>query len=241
MILICSFLTITTPTLEQTAFEEIVHKNYDEYYYLVYEETSIGDIVIAIGTIKEDIYISGYIYNTTNEKHIFKLSNGDTYDECFYKVRLKENLKIMIQTTNGTNFKIYEVENISYNDFISMNTERGEGKNRFPSEQIKLDIFDIYAILSLGFIGIIALFTIILAMFYRKKIGRFNQNYNQDKGLNLEKNSIIEISNNNFEVEKEKTKEDQMEEAYDEFKKGKITEEELNNRLRRIWWSKEDD
>lgn len=241
MILICAFLTISSPTLEQTTFEEIVHKNYDKYYYLVCEETSIGDIEIVIGSVNKNIYVSGYIYNTTNEKHIFKLSNGDTYSECFYKVKLKENLNITIETTNGTYFKTYEVKKISYDDFVLLNTESGEGKNHFPSEQIKLDIFDIYALLSLGFIGIIALFTIILTMFYRKKIGRFNQNHNQDNELRFGETSIIDIVNNNFEEEKEKTKEEQMEEAYYEFKQGKITEGELNNRLRRIWWDKEDD
>lgn len=241
IILICSFLTITVPTLEQTTFEEIVHKNYEQYYYLVSEEVVIGDVIIVMGTIKKDIYISGYIYNTTSEKHLFKLSNGNTYSECFYKVKLTEDLKIMIQTSKGTNFKTYEVENISYNDLMSMNMEKGEGKNSFPSERIKLDIFDIYALLSFVFIGIIALFTIILVMLYRKKEAKFKQNYHQDREFNFEKNDIIEISNNYFEEEKAKTKDEQMEEAYEEFKKGKITEEELNNRLRRIWWSEEDD
>ena len=31
-----------------------------------------------------------------------------------------------------------------------------------------------------------------------------------------------------------------MQEAYDDYNNGKITENELNNRLRRIWWNEDD-
>jgi hypothetical protein len=39
---------------------------------------------------------------------------------------------------------------------------------------------------------------------------------------------------------KEKTKEELIEELYNDYNNGKITENELNNRLRRIWWSEDD-
>ena len=51
---------------------------------------------------------------------------------------------------------------------------------------------------------------------------------------------VIDIPNDDFEIEG-KTKGEQMLEAYDDFKQGKITEAELNNRLRAIWWSDDDD
>lgn len=231
--IICSFLLISSPTSEQTNFESVIYNNYDEYCYVVLEETSVGDIVIVLGSIDEKLYVSGFIYNITYKKHQFRLSNGDVYRECFYKVPLKDDFEVFIESASGTKFKTYQIENISYDDFVKMDLIKGEGKNHFPTEEVKLDILDIYSILVLFFIGLIALFTIILNAIYRKKRISYNQKYQTT-------NNVIDLSNDEFEI-KEKTKEEQMLEAYDDFKKGKITETELNNRLRIIWWSKEDD
>lgn len=98
------------------------------------------------------------------------------------------------------------------------------------------DIMDIYKIAIFVFIGIIGILTIILICLYRNKKGLFGNK--QDNNINnIYKEDIIEIEE--FETEP-KTKEELAEEAYKEHEEGKITEAELNNRLRRIWWSEDD-
>lgn len=231
--IICSFLLISAPTNEQLDFEKVIHENYDEYYYVVSEETTVGDVVIVVGSIDKKLYISGFIYNTTYQKHQFKLTSGNIYQEFFYKVPLKEEFEISVESPLGTNFKTYRIENMDYDDFLKMDINQGKGKNHFPTEELKLDIFDIYLILTLIFIGIIAVFTIILSKIYQNK--KMNLNFN-----NQPVTTVIDIPNDDFEIER-KTKEEQMLEAYDDFKQGKITEAELNNRLRAIWWSDDDD
>ena len=52
---------------------------------------------------------------------------------------------------------------------------------------------------------------------------------------------MVEELNINTEEIEEKTEEELMQEAYSDYHNGKITEQELNNRLRNIWWSNKDD
>lgn len=245
MSLICFVLLISSPTIEQTNFENTIHQNYDCYYYEVKEETSIGDIVIVIGIINDKMYVSGFIYNTTNTKHIFKLSNGNTYSSLFYKVKLEKEFSVSIVTESGNVFKTYKLENTTSSEFSQINVIVGEGENNFPKEKIVLDIFDIFTISAIVFVGLIALLTVVIVIMYRKRIGRFNETYQKDNSWqlnNYNNGTIIDVQEQDYylEEEPEKSKEEQMREAYDEFKNGKITEVELNNRLRRIWWSEDD-
>ncbi len=220
--LICGFLLITYPTLEQNRFEEEINKNYDKYSYVIEEETSIGDVVIVVGSIKNRMYISGFIYNSTKEMHIFEI-NDKTYNDCFYKLKAGDVCYITIKRENGGFFKEYEVYVPSVGEFKNMNVLTGEGKNDFPKEPVKIDLIDIFIATSFGFIGIIALFTIILTTLYRRRLGRFNENYlNDDEYVDFQYNSdddVIEIDDTNY-ITEEKSKEDLAKEAYDDYNNG---------------------
>ncbi len=93
------------------------------------------------------------------------------------------------------------------------------------------DIMDIYKVAIFVFLGIIGILTIILISLYRNKKGLFGPK----KENNYFNNNIIDV-----DQETPKTKEELAEEAYKDYHNGKITESELNNRLRRIWWSEDD-
>ncbi|MBQ8292983.1 MAG: hypothetical protein IJX78_04140 [Bacilli bacterium] len=241
--LICSFFLIAAPTVEQVRFEETINKNYEKYYYVVEEETTVGDIIIVVGSINKQMYVSGFIYNTTKTKHVFSIDNN-IYENHFYKIKKDGLLEVFVKTNEGTIFKRYEIKVPAEEELNNMDVIVGEGKNNFPKEKIKVDIIDIFISLSFGFIGIIALFTVVLTMLYRRKMGRFNTNYPKDTSWeNYEyhpEEEVIDVYEENYQVV-EKTKEEQMKEAYDDYNSGKITESELNNRLRSIWWSNEDD
>lgn len=90
-----------------------------------------------------------------------------------------------------------------------------------------MDIIDIFVIGIYVFTGIIVILSAILIFLYRNKKGLFD---------NKEETSVNIIG---IEPE-EKTKEELIDELYNEYNNGKITENELNNRLRRIWWSEDD-
>ncbi len=224
-----SILLITTPTIEQDNFMETVHKNYETYYLLVEEETVIGDIVIVVGCIEEQLYISGFIYNTTVNEHGFHI-NSKFYKQEFHKETINET--ISVKTTNGVFFKKYDLKDIKEN-YYTLSLIEGEGNNNFSTTKQELDITDIFSFLVLIFIGLITLFTVGIVIIYRKKMGRFNKQYINHTV------DIIDVEEDVF-YQEEKTQEEQMQDAYEEFKKGLITEEDLNNRLRRIWWEDHD-
>ena len=90
-----------------------------------------------------------------------------------------------------------------------------------------MDIIDIFEIGIYVFAGIIVILSVMLIVFYNNKKGLFAEKKEKD-------NCIIDIE------PKEKTKEELIEELYNDYNNGKITENELNNRLRRIWWSEDD-
>ncbi len=233
--LIFSFLIITSPTNIQLDFEKTIHENYEKYYYLVSEETSVGDIVIVVGSIKSKVYVSGFIYSTSNKNHYFKLSNGKTYNNVFYKERVLENMTITIESDAGT-FYTYSIEYDSIDKLNKLDLKNGEGKNSFPKEKKTLDIIDIFVIGVFIFVGIIGVLSSLLLSLYKNKKGLFG-NFERQNIDNIYEEEIIEIEPL---AEEKKTKEELMQEAYDEYNSGKINEQELNNRLRRIWWSEDD-
>ena len=232
MTLLCSFLMISSPTNLQEEFEKNIDNNYEQYVYLINEETSVGDVIIVVGKIKEKLYVSGYLYTTINREHYFKLSNGAVYKNSFYKEIVEENVKISIYS-NNTLFVTYDISCDTIEEFNDLEVITGKGENEFPKEPKKLDIIDIFIIGVFLFLGVIGVLTIFLLYLYRNQ-----------KGIFKEPIEISQINNNIIEIEVEqeepKTKEELMQEAYDDYHNGKITENELNNRLRRIWWSEDD-
>ena len=151
-----------------------------------------------------------------------------------HKVRLKEDTKIKILSENGAFFKEYIVENIEYEDFITV-AYTGNGENDFPKEKIDFDIFDIFLYMFNGFILLVGILSFILLMLYRNRVGKFNQE------TQIVENYIEADYDYQTEEIEDKSEEELMKEAYEDYHKGKITEQELNNRLRNIWWSNKDD
>ena len=86
-----------------------------------------------------------------------------------------------------------------------------------------------------GFILLVGILSFILLMLYRNRVGKFNQE------TQIVENYIEADYDYQTEEIEDKSEEELMKEAYEDYHKGKITEQELNNRLRNIWWSNKDD
>ena len=235
-ILLFTFLGLGVPTIEQNTFNEVVHDNYDYYQVLIKEETSIGDVEIIRGAVNKKMYVSVFLYQTHENMHKIEVNNKIAQDKVInmHKIRLKEDTEVKILSENGAFFKEYIVENIEYEEFIKV-ADAGNGKNNFPKEKMKLDIFDIFLFMFYGFVLLTGVLSLILITLYRKKIGKFGQ----EKQIN-ENYIEVDYDYQTEEIE-EKSEEELMKEAYEDYHNGKITEQELNNRLRNIWWSNKDD
>ena len=235
-ILLFTFLGLGVPTIEQNTFNEVVHDNYDYYQVLIKEETSIGDVEIIRGAVNKKMYVSVFLYQTHENMHKIEVNNKIAQDKVInmHKIRLKEDTEVKILSENGAFFKEYIVENIEYEEFIKV-ADTGNGKNNFPKEKTKLDVFDIFSFMFYGFVLLTGILSLILITLYRKKIGKFSQ----EKQIN-ENYIEVDYDYQTEEIE-EKSEEELMKEAYEDYHNGKITEQELNNRLRNIWWSNKDD
>ena len=235
-ILLFTFLGLGVPTIEQNTFDEVVHDNYDYYQVVMEEETTVGDVKIVWGSVNKKMYFSVFFYQTHANMHKIEINGKIIQDKVIsiHKVRLKEDTKIKILSENGAFFKEYIVENIEYEDFITV-AYTGNGENDFPKEKMDFDIFDIFLYMFYGFIILVGILSFILLMLYRNRVGKFNQE------TQIVENYIEADYDYQTEEIEDKSEEELMKEAYEDYHKGKITEQELNNRLRNIWWSNKDD
>ena len=87
------------------------------------------------------------------------------------------------------------------------------------------------------FIALSVGFIVVLIILYRLRAGRFNSNFKeQEENLfkkNIEDEEIIDAS---FEVE-QVNKQEIMDRLFEEYRHGDITEEELNEKLKKLWWN----
>ena len=231
-IILFTFLNIIAPTKESDYFKEVIHNNYDYYEIIEEEETSIGDIIIVKGAVNKKMYISMFVYQTQANIHKVVINNSITTGEVIniHKVRLDKDIEIKILSKNGEFFKKYLVEKTKYDDFIKVAME-GNGKNHFPKALQEYNIFDTFVSLIYIFIGLTSFLSLVLFIIYKKKVNKASTVSNDNYYINVDYDLL----------EEEKTEEELMKEAYEDYHNGKITEQELNNRLRNIWWSKKDD
>ena len=238
-IILLTFLNILAPTKEGVTFKEVVHNNYDYYEIVVEETTNIGDVVIVKGAVNKKMYISMFVYQTEPNIHKVIINRNIVEGKVIniHKVNLTSDTEIEIVSKNDEFFKRYTIEKTDYEEFKTY-AIAGKGENNFPKQKTDYNIFDIFVSLIYVFIGIIGGLVALLFVIMRRKINQGIKNNTNDNYGNIDYYVDAEFD---FEDEPEKSEEELMKEAYEDYHKGKITEQELNNRLRNIWWSKKDD
>ena len=140
----------------------------------------------------------------------------------------------------------HESQDIKYSLNISetlktINYQEGLGNLKFPKNKLETDVIKILRLFIIGFVLVSAAFVLVIVYFYKKRKGRFN-----------EKNkNVIDVVGEYYEeygdpvedAEKEIEKVDKqslMDRYFEEYRSGEISEEELNEKLKKLWWQNND-
>lgn len=247
-------------TISGNEYMDSVKNSYDEYYIVEDTNLSFGDYTLVFGMYDGDYYLSCFLYNegvSVNQK-IKVLVNGDDVttfvpdssvvagfglelneDDCFDIFVMDNN--------NETIIGSYKVSDL-INDFNNHKLI-GEGTGDFPKNKKEINAINTIKGFLLGFVLLSILFVIILIVLYKKRLGRFSENYKSDPLFDFEKDyydneeeddeNIIDVESDNVEVQ-EVNKQEVMDRLFEEYRHGDITEDELNERLKKLWWKEND-
>lgn len=245
--LIGTFFLNFNNTSNGITFMETVNKAYDKYFLVEDKEIVVGDFTLVFGQVDDKYYLSCYLFNTgAQNNHYIKVivneqslttfvSDGGVVEGYGLELKSKDTFKIYVSDKEhdlliGT----YQVGDLI--DDLLVNHQVGFGTKEFPKNKreidfirtIKLYIY-LFIFLSLAFVGV-------LIFLYKFRMGRFNERYKKLEPnifkQEVEEEEVIDAS---FTVEQE-NKQEIMDRLFEEFRHGDITEDELNEKLKKLWW-----
>lgn len=235
-------------SISGTNFIEQVNKAYDKYVIVDDETIMVGDYTLVFGSYNNKYYISVYLLNNgTQNNHQIKVLINDielttfVYDSGVVlgyglEVKSTDKFKVYVSDKNtDTLIDTYDVQNLI--DELIKNPSKGLSTGEFPKNKRELDLIKTIKIYIYLFIALSVGFIVVLIILYRLRAGRFNSNFKeQEENLfkkNIEDEEIIDAS---FEVE-QVNKQEIMDRLFEEYRHGDITEEELNEKLKKLWWN----
>ena len=239
------FLSYNT-TSNGIDFMNTVNNAYDKYYVVEDQTIVVGDYTLVFGQAGNKYYLSVFLFNSnTQNNHLIKVVvNEQTLTSfvadggvvCGYGLEVKSNDTFKIYTSD----KQTDVLIGSYNvgdliDELVLNNIVGEGTKDFPKNKREVDLIRTIKLYIYGFVIVSLTFVGVLIYLYKFRIGRFNEKYkNLEPNIfkPLEEETVIDTT---FSIEQE-NKQEIMDRLFEEFRHGDITEDELNERLKKLWW-----
>ena len=242
--IVLAFLSLNQAfSIEEDKFLENCHAAYDEYKIVTNEETSCGDITIVFGIKDNKYYMSAFFLNDSSVSLNLQYFINDKLKSTFvlegtvvnsYGVRVEENDKVTVAIHHTSQDIKYDFE---VNDLINMELIKGTGSEDFPNNNYEKDVIKIIRLFILFFILLSIVLIGIILYFYKMRKGKFN----------LVQKPVIDVENEYYEeygdpIEESKesvqqvNKQALMDRYFEEYRKGDITEDELNEKLKRLWW-----
>lgn len=243
------FLTVVPHSIEEEHFITNVHECYDKYIYAVDKEIEFGDVVVAFGIHKDKYYVSAFllsessisptIYIYINDKMHTCVAEGTIASAYGFKVNSDDTLKIVFgkDIQNQT----YELNVQELIDKLNQEPITGNGTGDFPQNKRESFLMSMIKYLLIGF-GIFAVVLIVIlviivkkgnSIFGRKVYYTENDYTNYDNNQGFEDKQVIDTT---YEEVQEKDRQALMDKYFEEFRSGDITEEELNEKLKKLWW-----
>lgn len=238
-------VNVTSHSIEEEKFIENVHNCYDEYKVITDEVTSVGDITIVIGVKDDDYYISAFFLNNTSVNMNLQVYLNEKLESTFvvegtvinaFGVKIDETDDVIVVIHHESQdikypFKVSEV--IADKDSFVI----GLGDADFPKNKLETNIINIIRLFIFGFAAVSCCFIFVIIYFYKKRKGRFNSSYKEPidvVGEYYQEYGDPEVDSKQ-EVE-QINKQALMDRYFEEYRSGDITEEELNEKLKRLWW-----
>ena len=215
LLLVISLFNILTLSntykTKEEEFECIIHDAYEEYVYLE-NKITVGDLIVVVGRVDENISFSIYFKNISYPKYQVKvikenssvkeyvLSNYDDY-QIYYNIEVKKNTKYYVELINEESKIVYNryevISNKSMDQFDQSLIIKGEGTNNFPYKtklSTKLSFFQKVGII-IGIIIIVEIIIVSIVLIKKKK--KKNQQFNHYNDQILDENIF---DNNDYEI-----------------------------------------
>lgn len=249
LIFLITFLNISfiSHSIEEEEFIEKVDKCYETYNVILDKETSVGDVTAVFGIKDDKYYISAFFLNDTSVNMTLKFYINDVLEHTFvvegtiinaFGVNVKKGDLVKLEVHHLSLDIHYEFE---VDKLLNMELVQGKGVEDFPQNNLEKDVIKIIKLFILGFaLASIALIFVII-YFYKKRKGAFSENAK----------TVIDVESEYYEefgdpVEDAKkdleqvNKQALMDRYFEEYRSGDITEEELNEKLKKLWWKDEE-
>ena len=232
-------------SIEEEKFLEVVNNCYDQYKIVFEEPTVVGDINIVFGIKNKDYYISAFFLNQSYADMTLQFYINDKLEKTFVEEGTVINaFGVEVDRTDFVTVVIHhESQNIKYSlnisELVSDNSsfQNGLGQDKFPKNKLETDVIKILRLIIVGFGLLSCIFVFIIIYFYRKRKGRFNESNKQVIDVVGEYYQEYGDPNVDSKEEIQKiNKQELMDRYFDEYRSGDITEEELNEKLKRLWW-----
>lgn len=248
LIILILTVNLQSTSIEEERFMENVHSCYNKYSTVIDEETTVGDIKVILGLKDDKYYLSAFFLNEASVNMRLQVFINDNLEGTYVvEGTVINTYGIEVQETDNLLIVIHhESQDIKYSLNISetlktINYQEGLGNLKFPKNKLETDVIKILRLFIIGFVLISAAFVLVIVYFYKKRKGRFN-----------EKNkNVIDVVGEYYEdygdpvedAEKEIEKVDKqslMDRYFEEYRSGEISEEELNEKLKKLWWQNND-
>ena len=246
-LLLFSLLLSVSTTAEQT-FLDAVNEGYEQYAIIVDEEREIGDLTIVVGVVNGKYSISAFLLNNaTSQNHRICIYVNDKLTTFVpdggvvagYGLEFKENthLKIYLVSDNDE-LLAFESDATDLITTVKSSTLQGHATGEFPKNKRESDLLSKLRLFLIIFVLAAILLALFLIIMYKKAVGRFN-GHKEEPLYDYEQQPENEEIDATFTVEEE-NKEAIMDKLFEEFRSGEITEDELNEKLKKLWWHNDD-
>lgn len=245
--IIIAFLSLNicnVTSIEEETFMDNVNKAYDEYKVVIDEETHSGDVTIVFGIKKDDYYLSAFFLNESAGNFNLQIYIDDVLENTFVQEGTVINaFGVEVEEAEMVNVLIHhDSQDFKYQLDIEKLIEEdgfveGLGEIKFPQNKFETDIIKIIRLLIFGFAAISCCFIFVIVYFYKKRKGRFNNGYKER--IDVVNDYYEEYGDPEEDAKKDieqVNKQALMDRYFEEYRKGDITEEELNEKLKRLWW-----
>ena len=252
-IFLLPFLVVSINSINEEQFINNINDAYNEYEVILDEEREIGDLTVVFGTYKDKYYLSCFLLNNgTSANHYIKVyldsklttyvPDGGVVEGYKLQVRNEDTIKIVL-STDATEIVVKEFKVSDLKESLKTNQIVGNGLGTFPKNKREISLINQIRLYIFGFFFLAVALGIALVIMYKKAIGRFNKNHREKPLFDFEQedkdydDDVIDVAS---EVENEETyeqnKQEVMDRLFEEFRKGDITEDELNEKLKKLWW-----
>lgn len=259
LMIIFNILTFTN-TSNGITFNDNINKCYNEYIICVDENTSFGDVALVYGTYKDNYYLSCYLYGENNSTSIYlriKLDNKITTYVMDSNVIEGYGLKVKSVDVVGFYFYSNDIEILikeftveELNQLLLNNPLIGQNQGHFPRNKKEVSIETKLMIFIACFVILASAFVVLLVFLYIKRVGKFKKeesdvinttDYTYINNNDYYNSQDYESNNDSKNIEVDtRNKEEIMDDLFKQFRSGDITEEELNERLKNLWWKDHD-